>query len=159
MVRRFPKILYRCLPYHQLMLQDLVDPSQYLQLFPAAFAPKKSQFDLTSLSTLYNSVDFIGISAYPSLTPNFTLSQIESATQQFDLEIQNFGINVKDLIFNKVPQALLPHLLAAMPTPERTIVHAARCKEAQVGAVQAVKPAERGALVGLPTYPAAGIIM
>lgn len=79
-----------------------MDPSQYLQLFPAAFAPKKSQFDLVSLSTLYNSVDFIGISAYPSLTPNFTLNQIESATQQFDLEIKEFGINIKDLLFNKV---------------------------------------------------------
>jgi hypothetical protein len=112
------------------MLQDLVDPSQYLQLFPAAFAPKKSQFDLTSLSTLYNSVDFIGISAYPSLTPNFTLSQIESATQQFDLEIQNFGINVKDLIFNQVPQALPTNFLLPLPKPECTIAHATRCKEA-----------------------------
>ena len=82
-------------------MQDLVDPSQYLQLFPAAFAPKKSEFDLNSLSTLYDSVDFIGISAYPSLKPNFTLSQIESATQQFDLEIQQFGIDIKDLIFSK----------------------------------------------------------
>ena len=82
-------------------MQDLVDPSQYLQLFPAAFAPKKSEFDLASLSTLYDSVDFIGISAYPSLKPNFTLSQIESATQQFDLEIQQFGINIKELLFSK----------------------------------------------------------
>jgi hypothetical protein len=79
-----------------------VDPSQYLQLFPSAFAPLKSSFDLTSLSTLYSSVDFIGISAYPSLTPNFTTNQIESATQQFDLEITQFGINLKDLIFNQV---------------------------------------------------------
>lgn len=83
-------------------MQDLVDPTQYLQLFPAAFAPKKSQFDLKSISTLYSSVDFIGISAYPSLTPNFTLNQIESATQQFDLEAQNFGINLKDLLFRQV---------------------------------------------------------
>ena len=105
-----------------------MDPSQYLQLFPAAFAPKKSQFDLTSLSTLYNSVDFIGISAYPSLTPNFTLSQIESATQQFDLEIQNFGINVKDLIFNKVP---LYHSTFSLPCPSLNAhAHASRCKEA-----------------------------
>ncbi|CAL8461829.1 g1360 [Coccomyxa elongata] len=83
------------------VLQDMVDPSQYLQQFPAAFAPLKSSFDLTSLSTLYSSVDFIGISAYPSLTPNFTTNQIESATQQFDLEVKEFGINLKDLIFNK----------------------------------------------------------
>ena len=82
-------------------MQDLVDPSQYLQLFPAAFAPKKSQFDLKSLSTLYDSVFLIGISAYRSLKPNFTLSQIESATQQFDLEIQEFGINIKELLFSK----------------------------------------------------------
>nr|QOL01152.1 putative extracellular protein CSOL_075 [Pseudococcomyxa simplex] len=83
------------------VLQDMVDPSQYLQQFPAAFAPLKSRFDLTSLSTLYSSVDFIGISAYPSLKPNFTTNQIESATQQFDLEIKNFGIDIKDLIFNQ----------------------------------------------------------
>lgn len=88
----------------------MVDPSQYLQQFPAAFAPLKSRFDLTSLSTLYSSVDFIGISAYPSLKPNFTTNQIESATQQFDLEIKNLGIDIKDLIFNQVssPQAGLP---------------------------------------------------
>lgn len=83
-------------------MQDMVDPSQYLQQFPAAFAPLKSQFDLTSLSTLYNSVDFIGISAYPSLSPNFATKDIESATQQFDLEVKEFGIDLKDLIFNKV---------------------------------------------------------
>ena len=92
---------YRCVPANCIM-QDLVDPTQYLQLFPAAFAPKKSQFDLKGISTLYSSVDFVGISAYPSLTPNFTLNQIESATQQFDLEAQNFGINLKDLLFRQV---------------------------------------------------------
>lgn len=86
----------------------MVDPSQYLQQFPAAFAPLKSSFDLTSLSTLYSSVDFIGISAYPSLTPNFTTNQIESATQQFDLEVKEFGINLKDLIFNKVTSLCPP---------------------------------------------------
>lgn len=82
--------------------QDLIDPSQYLTLFPAAFAPLKSSFDLTSLSRLYSTVDFIGISAYPSLAPNFTTKDIESATQQFDLEISQFGINIKNLIFNQV---------------------------------------------------------
>lgn len=79
-----------------------MDPSKYLEQFPAAFAPLKRQFDLTSISTLYSSVDFIGISAYPSLSPNFTTNNIESATQQFDLEIQNFGVNLKNLIFNQV---------------------------------------------------------
>ena len=87
-------------------IQDLVDPTQYLQLFPAAFAPKKSQFDLAGISTVYSTVDFIGISAYPSLTPNFTLNQIESATQQFDLEAQNFGINLKDLLFRQVGSSI-----------------------------------------------------
>ena len=93
--------------------QDLVDPSQYLTLFPKAFAPLKSSFDLTSLSTLYNAVDFIGISAYPSLAPNFTTKDIESATQQYDLEISQFGINIKDLIFNKVCACWRPAMLHA----------------------------------------------
>lgn len=93
----------------------MVDPSQYLQQFPAAFAPLKRSFDLTSLSTLYSSVDFIGISAYPSLSPNFTTKDIESATQQFDLEVKEFGINLKDLIFNQV----LP--LAPCPLPTASL--------------------------------------
>ena len=88
--------------------QNMVDPSQYLEEFPAAFAPLKPSFDLTSLSSLYSSVDFIGISAYPSLSPNFTTKDIESATQQFDTEISYFGIDLKNLIFNQVLCAVTP---------------------------------------------------
>lgn len=97
-----------CDEQHSLLLtlcgpvQDLVDPSQYLTLYPAAFAPLKPQFDLEAIQDLFNAVDFIGISSYPSLTPNFELSQIESATYQFVEEISSFGVDIVDLIFNKV---------------------------------------------------------
>ena len=79
-----------------------MDPSQYLSLYPAAFAPLKPEFDLEAIQTIFNDVDFIGISSYPSLTPNFTISQIESATYQFVTEIASFGVDIVDLIFNKV---------------------------------------------------------
>ena len=101
------------LPLHRMSsaassAQNMVDPSQYLEQFPAAFAPLKPSFDLTSLASLYSSVDFIGISAYPSLSANFTTKDIESATQQFDTEISYFGIDLKDLIFNQVLCARRP---------------------------------------------------
>ena len=86
-------------------MQDLVDPSQYLSLYPAAFAPLKSQFDLSSIQQLFSSVDFIGISAYASNSPNFTISQLESATYQFATEIESFGVDIPDLIFNQVGSA------------------------------------------------------
>lgn len=83
-------------------VQDLVDTYQYVAQFPAAFAPLKGQFNLSAISDLYNKTDFIGISSYPSLTPNFTLPQLEAATEQFDFEIGQFGVDLKDLVVNKV---------------------------------------------------------
>ena len=83
-------------------LQDLVDPSQYLALYPAAFEPLKPQFDLESIQDLYHSIDFIGISSYASSTPNFTIDKLESATFQFAHEIESFGVDIPDLIFNQV---------------------------------------------------------
>ena len=84
------------------LAQDLVDPSQYILLYPAAFAPLKSQFNMAAISELYNSTDFIGISSYPSLQPNFATEDLEAATEQFDFEVGQFGVNLTDLIFNQV---------------------------------------------------------
>lgn len=83
-------------------MQDLVDTSQYVKLFPAAFAPLKSQFNISSIQDLYSLTDFIGISSYPSLTPNFSTQQLEAATQQFDFEIAEFGVDLKDLNIHQV---------------------------------------------------------
>lgn len=82
--------------------QNLVDPSEYLNLYPAAFAPLKSEFNLNAIQQLYSSVDFIGISSYASNTPGFSIDQLESATYQFATEIASFGVDVPDLIFNQV---------------------------------------------------------
>lgn len=96
-----------CLPVLDLIempmnVQDLVDTYAYVQQFPAAFAPLKPQFNLTAISELYNTTDFIGISSYPSLTPNFSTQQLEAATQQFDFEIGQFGIDLKTLNVKQV---------------------------------------------------------
>jgi hypothetical protein len=78
--------------------QDMVDPNLYLQEFPAAFAAVASQFDLGQVQALYNEVDFIGISNYASLTPNFPLKDLESATFQFAEEIKYFGVDIVGLL-------------------------------------------------------------
>jgi hypothetical protein len=82
--------------------QDLVDPATYVSLFPAAFAPLRSQFNISAIQDLYSLTDFIGISSYPSLAPNFTTQQLEAATEQFDFEIGEFGVDLKDLNINQV---------------------------------------------------------
>lgn len=46
--------------------------------------------------------DFIGISSYASLTPNFTIEKLESATEQFVTEVSSFGVDIPDLIFKQV---------------------------------------------------------
>eukprot|EP00884_Botryococcus_braunii_P003248 jgi/Botrbrau1/12924/Bobra.92_1s0004.1 len=83
------------------VLQDLVDPNHYLELFPSAFQAVSNQFDIPSITALYNEVDFIGISNYASLTPNFPLKDLESATYQFAQEVKYFGVDLVDLIENK----------------------------------------------------------
>ena len=88
-------------------MQDLVDTYAYVQEFPAAFAPLKGEFNLTGISDLYNRTDFIGISSYPSLTPGFSIEQLEAATQQFDFEIGQFGVDLKTLNVQEV-MYLLP---------------------------------------------------
>ena len=82
-------------------LQDLVDTYKYVEQFPAAFAPLKGQFNLDAISELYNRTDFIGISSYPSLTPNFSTQQLEAATEQFDFEIGQFGVNLQQLVVDQ----------------------------------------------------------
>ena len=79
-----------------------MDTYAYVQQFPAAFAPLRSQFNISGITDLYNQADFIGISSYPSLTPNFSTEQLEAATEQFDFEIGYFGVDLKDLNINKV---------------------------------------------------------
>ena len=83
------------------VLQDLVDPSRYLTEFPAAFEAVKSRFDTAAIRALYDSADFIGISNYASMSPDFKVADLESATYQFATEAAYFGVDVKDLIFNK----------------------------------------------------------
>lgn len=80
-----------------------------MQQFPAAFAPLKGEFNITGISDLYNQTDFIGISSYPSLTPNFSTEQLEAATQQFDFEIGQFGVDLKTLNVQQVTH--LPFML------------------------------------------------
>ena len=100
-----------------------MDPSQYLSLYPAAFAPLKSEFNLPAISSLFDAVDFIGISSYPSLSPSFTVNQIESATYQFATEIASFGVNITDLIFNKVLALASPPLAVELCVPA-AVLHA-----------------------------------
>lgn len=85
--------------------QDLVDTYQYVQQFPAAFAPLRGQFNFDAISELYNTTDFIGISSYPSLTPNFQVQQLEAATEQFDFEVGQFGVNLRELVVQQVSVA------------------------------------------------------
>lgn len=94
-----------------------MDTSQYLSLYPAAFAEYEATtyvFDSAAIQQLYSAVDFIGISSYTSLAPNFTINQIEGATYQYAQEIQSFGVDLSSLIFDQVgPQPLLRWLLPA----------------------------------------------
>lgn len=55
---------------------------------------------MAAIAELYNTTDFVGISSYPSLTPNFATEDLETATEQFDFEIGYFGVDLKHI--NKV---------------------------------------------------------
>jgi hypothetical protein len=85
-----------------LAAQDMIDPSEYLKEFPAAFESQKKNFDTKAIAKAYAVADFIGISNYASMRPNFDIKELESATFQFAREASYFGVDVKDLIFNKV---------------------------------------------------------
>jgi hypothetical protein len=78
--------------------QSVTDPGVYLQLFPAAFAPKAHEFDMEAIQHLYQSVDLIGVSSYAALPVNFTIDQLQTALWQLDEEISHFGINLKSLV-------------------------------------------------------------
>jgi hypothetical protein len=92
-----------CLPSKSgALLQDLIDPNEYLKQFPAAFESQKHNFDTNAIARAYDAADFIGISNYASMRPDFQVKELESATFQFAREASYFGVDVKDLIFNKV---------------------------------------------------------
>lgn len=85
----------------------MIDPSEYLKEFPAAFESQRANFDTNAIARAYTAADFIGISNYASMRPDFQIKELESATFQFAMEASHFGIDVKDLIFNKVWPACL----------------------------------------------------
>ncbi|KAF8073017.1 rpsQ [Scenedesmus sp. PABB004] len=64
------------------VLMDLVDPSQYLTLLPAAMKPLMPQFNTTAIIELFDTVDLIGISSYAALKPDFKLDDLEDAIWQ-----------------------------------------------------------------------------
>ena len=80
----------------------MVDPSRYVDEFPNAFEKVRGNFDIPAIAALYDAADFIGISNYASFPQaDFKVKDLESATWQFAFEAGFFGVDVKDLIFNK----------------------------------------------------------
>jgi hypothetical protein len=77
---------------------DIVDPAELVAKFGSLWEKVKGEFDLNEIAALYNTVDYFGMSSYPSLSPNFSVADIESAISQFDFEFQFFGLSVNDLI-------------------------------------------------------------
>jgi hypothetical protein len=78
--------------------QDIINPDEFIEKYPAAWEKVKHQFDLPAIASLYNSLDYFGLSSYPSLYPNFPTSMVENAVSQFDFEFGYFGLTVNDLI-------------------------------------------------------------
>eukprot|EP01023_Acetabularia_acetabulum_P020487 TRINITY_DN2065_c0_g1_i6.p1 TRINITY_DN2065_c0_g1~~TRINITY_DN2065_c0_g1_i6.p1 ORF type:complete len:499 (+),score=61.21 TRINITY_DN2065_c0_g1_i6:25-1521(+) len=82
------------------VLLDLVDPTLYLDQFPAAIAPILNTFDLEGIKQLFFTTDFMAVSNYASLTPNFATPELQSAIYQFDEELKVFGVSIRDLVRN-----------------------------------------------------------
>lgn len=76
---------------------DIIDPAEYVSRYPALWEQVKGQFDLDEIAKLYDAVDYLGMSSYPSLYPNFPTSEIENALSQFDFEFSYFGLSINDL--------------------------------------------------------------
>ena len=90
------------------VLQNTMHPAQFLKLryrshlSPASSPLLNSSFNIAAIQQLFASVDFIGISSYSSLAPGFEIHEVEAATTQFVQEMALFGVDIEDLIFNKV---------------------------------------------------------
>eukprot|EP01025_Chloroclados_australasicus_P033446 TRINITY_DN3411_c0_g1_i2.p2 TRINITY_DN3411_c0_g1~~TRINITY_DN3411_c0_g1_i2.p2 ORF type:complete len:362 (-),score=59.47 TRINITY_DN3411_c0_g1_i2:442-1527(-) len=82
------------------VLMDLVDPTLYLQQFPAAIAPILHTFDLEGIQEMFGSADFIAISSYASLKPDFKTPELQSAMYQFDEELKVFNVSIRELFEN-----------------------------------------------------------
>ena len=76
----------------------IIDPSQYVKNYPQLWETVKNQFDLTEIKALFDNLDYLGMSSYPSLYPGFPTREVENAISQFDYEFSFFGITVADLI-------------------------------------------------------------
>lgn len=56
------------------------------------------QVDSAAVRRLFNAVDFIGISAYASITPDFALSELQNSAYEFADGMSIFGMDVLELI-------------------------------------------------------------
>eukprot|EP01025_Chloroclados_australasicus_P033448 TRINITY_DN3411_c0_g1_i4.p2 TRINITY_DN3411_c0_g1~~TRINITY_DN3411_c0_g1_i4.p2 ORF type:complete len:293 (-),score=39.74 TRINITY_DN3411_c0_g1_i4:562-1440(-) len=72
----------------------------YLQQFPAAIAPILHTFDLEGIQEMFGSADFIAISSYASLKPDFKTPELQSAMYQFDEELKVFNVSIRELFEN-----------------------------------------------------------
>ncbi|GAB4813506.1 hypothetical protein N2152v2_000552 [Parachlorella kessleri] len=81
------------------ILIPIVDHREFLAEFPAAFAQVKSDFDLPAIHSLFDGIDFVGISAYIPLPDpfNFTICDLEGLLEGLDEEMGFYGLSIGDL--------------------------------------------------------------
>lgn len=77
---------------------NIIKPTEFVEQYPILWEKVKGEFDLPEIVNLFETVDYFGMSSYPSLSPFFPTSDIESAISQFDFEFQFFGLSVNELI-------------------------------------------------------------
>lgn len=77
---------------------DIVDPQEFVSQYPVLWQKVQGEFDLNEVAALFDAVDYVGMSSYPSLFPNFPTSEIENAMSQFDFEFGFFGLSLQGLM-------------------------------------------------------------
>ena len=94
---------------HIVLLQAAL-PDEYLKTFNETFAPYKSKYNSTAISDALSAADHLAIGSRSQLTPNFAVQQLESATQQFEEELNwGFGVNLTEILLPKVSSSLSQH--------------------------------------------------
>ncbi|KAL4438699.1 hypothetical protein ABPG77_006303 [Micractinium sp. CCAP 211/92] len=81
------------------ILVPIVDQREYLARFPAAFEAVKGEFDLPAIQSLFNAIDYVGLSAYiPQSDIHFQPCDLEGLMSRLDQEFTFYGLTLKGLL-------------------------------------------------------------
>lgn len=84
-------------------MQNIESPQEFQTKFLRAVPTLlPGNYNAMAISSLFDAVDQISIGNRPALNSSFAAEELENGTENFEIELQQFGVNLTNLQSQKV---------------------------------------------------------